>query len=1089
MVSRKSILSSWKENKKYTPTQNYQDSGMETDGIRGETTTALVIQGGKISPVVAYRFGIAGALIALASRKKSIHIARDNRGSSPGLMSAAIAGATGLGVDVKIDGKNGITSTPQCGSYARNDPEAGAAIVIAGSHNPEHQNGLKLFDHQGKKISPKWERITDRVVNAGNLKSEIGKIVREEKIELKRLVKGKKIQQPDIDKEYVKGTVENVRKILAYKKTKTGKPKLLVLDASNGSGSSLARDVARSLKELNIQVINSGKGIINKDCGANILFRKNLLPKGMKMVKKPKAKKYAVQVGSRKPEPVDNVVLWSIDGDNDRNIGCFLKNDGTFEVIDGNKIAAYIVRCIKNNIDKLGLKMKTGYVMTVVANKAAQKYVESKLRISVLRTKVGDKHTRAGAEKFDIGVYYEDTGHGAIHLSSKAKKAIRNYNPKTRSQVQAKDVLIALMDLQNEACGDGVRNSLMVEALLALEGWDIGKLSNIYQEYPKCLVYISIENKKALTTKDNLGLEVLKPVEVKNKIKAIMNKLDKSYEHVTRASGTEPFIKVQVQGPDITKVEQTAHEIAQAVFDNDEIKGKGDKPINIWRNKKFTKFSQYLFKHYDIRGLAKTDLTNENVYQLGRAYATLVRRIENTNKRVTIAVGRDVRLSSPRISKHFIRGTLDSGVNVIDIGLVPIEVSYFAVPYFDVPGSVMITASHNPKEWNGFKPLVGLLNMSPDQIQELRRIAEEEDFLGGKGKLKKRNITSEYIEMIKADIRLGARKWHRMTTKFGLCKAIQEAKKLNLQSKPFKDLKILTDTGNGAVGDIAKRAYQGLGAKVTTINVKRDGNFPNHIPDTFGWEAQKDIIPAMKKTRYDAGFLFDGDGDRLQTFTPSVRNPEGDLILCLLIEPVLEEFPGSKVIYEINCSKAVADHTKALGGIPVEWYVGHTIIRMKLFEDKAPIGGEISGHIYYYDNYLFDDAIFAGAKLLDKLAKSDEDLDQMLDRLPQYIISPQLRYPAPEEGRDKIVESVKKNFKKRGFTVDEKEGAKIIFKKFNGWFLVRGSNTNPEITFKAEAKTKEGYDTIILEAYNELRKYPAVDITKLRNYIKEARIK
>jgi phosphomannomutase/phosphoglucomutase len=1089
MASNRSILSSWRENKKYTPKLNYRDSGMETDGIRGETTSDMVIQGGKISPAVAYRFGIAGALIALASRKCSIHIARDNRGSSPDLMSAAIAGALGLGVDVKIDGKNGITSTPQCGSYGRNDPEAGAAIVIAGSHNPEHQNGLKLFDHQGKKISPKWERITDRVVNAKNLKSEIGKLVREEKIDLTGRVKGKKIVQPNINKEYVKGTVENVRKILVYKKTKTRKPKLLILDASNGSGSSLAREVAKSLKDLNIAVINSGNGIINKDCGANILFRKNLLPKGIKLTKKPSSKKYAVQVGRRKPVPVDNVVLWSIDGDNDRNIGCYLKNDGTFDVIDGNKIAAYIVRCIKNNIDNLGLKMKIGYVMTVVANKAAQQYVQTKLKLSVLRTKVGDKYTRAGAEKFDIGVYYEDTGHGAIHFSPRSKKAIINSNPKTKSQSQAREILLAMMNLQNEACGDGVRNSLMVEALMAKEGWNIEKLANIYHEYPKCLVYISIENKKALTTKDNLGLEVLKPVEVKTRIKAIMKGLGNSYEHVTRASGTEPFIKVQVQGPDRSKAEQTAYEIAQVVYDNSEIKGKGETPVDAWRAKKFTKFNQYLFKHYDIRGLADTDLTNKNVYLLGRAYATLIRRIEKTKKRVTVAVGRDVRLSSPRISKHFIKGMLDSGVNVIDIGLVPIEVSYFAVPYFDVPGSVMITASHNPKEWNGFKPLIGLLNMSPDQIQELRRIAEEEDFLGGKGKFKKRNITDEYIEMIKADIRLGARKWHWMTTKLGLCKAIQEAKKLNLQTLPFKGLKIITDTGNGAVGNIAKRAYQGLGAKVTTINVKRDGNFPNHIPDTFGWEAQKDIIPAMKKTRYDAGFLFDGDGDRLQTFTSTVRNPEGDLILCLLIEPVLEEFPGSKVIYEINCSKAVADHTRALGGIPVEWYVGHTIIRMKLFEEKAPIGGEISGHIYYYDNYLFDDAIFAGAKLLDKLAKSDEDLDQMLDRLPQYIISPQLRYPAPEEGRGEIVEAVKRNFKKRGFTIDEKEGAKIIFKKLNGWFLVRGSNTNPEVTFKAEAKQKVGYNIIILEAYNELKKYPAVDITKLRNYIKEAKIK
>jgi phosphomannomutase/phosphoglucomutase len=1089
MTNNQSILLKWKENRKYKPIANDRDSVMETDGIRGDTTQELVIKGGKISPVTSYRFGLAGALIALAAGKSSIHISRDNRSSSPGLLSAAVEGALGLGVDVKIDGIDGITSTPQCGSYARNDTEAGAAIVIAGSHNPEHQNGLKLFDQHGKKILPKWERITDRIVNANKLETELLKIVNEEHIKITSQARGKTIAQPKIDNEYVQITVQNVRKILQYKRNIKGKAKLLILDASNGSGSRLARDVAKHLKELNIVIINSGQGKINQDCGANLLFNKHLLPKGVLLTKQNGSRISKVKVGRNKSEPVNNVELWSIDGDNDRNIGCHLKNDGTFDVIDGNKIAAYIVRCIKKYVDELGLKINIGYVMTVVANKAAQQYVKVKLSVPVLRTKVGDKNTRAGAEKFDIGVYYEDTGHGAIHFSQSVKKSIINFQPKTKAQVKARDVLIAMINLQNEACGDGVRNSLMVKGLMEIDGWDIGNLTKIYRDYPKFLVYVAIENKKTLKTKDNLGLEVLKPITVKTKIHAVMKELGKGYEHVTRASGTEPYIKVQVQGPDRDKVQETAYKIAQIVYDNEAIKGKGEKPIEVWRAKKYTKFNRYIFKHYDIRGLADTDLTNENVYLLGRAYATLIRRLEKSKRKLTVAVGRDVRLSSPRVNKHFIKGILDSGVNVIDIGVVPIEVSYFSVPYLEVPGSVMITASHNPKQWNGFKPLVGLLNMAPDDIQEMRRIAEENDFLKGKGKLTNRNITNEYIEMIKADIRLGGKKWHRMTSKFGLCKALEKVKDMNLKSKPYNGLKIITDTGNGAVGDIAKRIYQGLGAKVTTINVKRDGNFPNHIPDTFGWEAQKDIIRAMKKTRYDAGLLFDGDGDRLQTFTSTVRNPEGDLLLCLLVEPILEEFPGAKVVYEINCSKAVADHIRSLGGIPIEWYVGHTIIRLKLFKEKAPIGGEISGHIYYYDNYLFDDAIFAGAKLLDKLAKSQEDLDQMLDRLPQYIISPQLRYPTDEEEKNKVLEAVKRNYKKRGFEIDEKEGAKIIFRNLNGWYLVRGSNTNPEITFKAEAKTKKGYNKIILDAYNELKKYPCVDITKLRNYIKEAKIK
>lgn len=1081
------LLTSWRENRKYVPRVNTGDSVMETDGIRGETTGERVIKAGLISISTAYRFGIAGALIALSESKKYMHIAHDNRSSSPALMEAAVNAALGLGVDVKIDGEGGITTTPQCGSYARNDKDAGAAIVIAGSHNPEHQNGLKLFNHRGKKISPKWERITDRIVNARNLKKELLNVVKEESIDFTGRTKGKKIFQPNIDEVYFLETVENIRKILAYKKGRRSK-NIVILDASNGSGSKFARAVAKQLSEFKLAAINTGKGIINKDCGANHVFNKRELPKGANLIQAPKTKQLLIETKGFPPQPLNNVELWSIDGDNDRNIACYLDKTGELQFIDGNKIAAYIVRCIKNNLSKLGLNLKIGYVMTVVANKAAQEYVENKLKLPVLRTKVGDKHTRSGAEQFDIGVYYEDTGHGAIHFSIKAKRAIRAYSGKTATNKQAQATLIAMMDLQNEACGDGIRNSLMVKALMVQEGWSIEDLANIYDDYPKSLVYVSIENKTALKTKDNLGLEILEPLEVKNKIESIMKKLPKNFEHVTRASGTEPYIKVQVQGPDKSKVFNTAYKLAQVVHSNLEIRGLGEKPIDIWKKQTSSKFNPYMFKEYDIRGLAEKDLSNDKVYLLGRAYATLVRRIEG-GKKITVSVGRDVRLSSPRVSKYFIKGIRDSGANVIDIGGIPIEVAYFAVPYFEVPGSVMITASHNPKQWNGFKPLVGLLNMSTEQIQEFRLIAEHEDFLKGKGSYKKQDITNEYIEMIKADIRLGGKKWHKMTTKLGLRKAIETVKRQKLTTKPFKGLKIITDTGNGAVGNIAKRIYHDLGAQVTAINVKRDGNFPSHIPDTFGWEAQKDIIKAMKKTRYDAGFLFDGDGDRLQTFTSTVRNPEGDLILCLLIEPILKEFPGSKVVFEINCSKAVTDHAKALGGIPIEWYVGHTIIRLKLFEEKAPIGGEISGHIYFYDNYLFDDAIFAGAKLLDILAGSDEDLDQMLDRLPQYIISPQLRYPTPEEERGKVVAAIKANYKKRGFEIDEKEGAKIIFRKLNGWYLIRESHTNPELTFKAEAKHKKGYDSIILEAYNELQKYPCVDITRLRNYVKRAKIR
>ena len=1085
MAQARNIFNSWHENQNYIPKVNTGDSVMETDGIRGDTTKENIIQNGKISPSTAYRFGITGAILALAESKNIIHIARDNRSSSPYLLDAAINGALDIGVNVKVDGENGISTTPQCGNYARNDKSAGAAIVITGSHNPEHQNGLKLFDKKGKKVSPKWERITDRIINAKELRKEINKIAMEERISLLKINKGKTILQPNIDDKYVKNTIESVKEILNFRKKKKLNNILFVLDAANGSGSKFAQKVAKELSELNIALINTGEGIINKDCGANYIFNKNMIPIGLKIIKDAKTNNSLIKLKGYNPQPLKKVELWSIDGDNDRNIAYYFDSNGNLSLIDGNKIAAYIIRCIKKNIDQLGFKLNLGYVMTVVGNKAAKEYVEEKLGIPVVRTKVGDKNTRSAAEKFNIGVYYEDTGHGAIHFSNKAKKTIKNLITTSQTEEISKSILLAMMNLQNESCGDGIRNSLLVKALMEQEDWGIEAVGQIYKDYPKCLVHVSIENKNALITKNNLGLNVIKPKKVKETVNRIMQELGNDYEHVTRPSGTEQYIKVQVQGPNESKVEETAYRIAQAVYDNTQIIGKGEKPINIWKEKTSKKINPNIFKEYDIRGLAAKDLTDEKVYLLGCAFGTLVRRIKGEAKEFTVSVGRDVRLSSPRISKNLIKGIRDSGVNVIDVGICPIEVSYFSVPYLDILGAVMITASHNTKEWNGLKPLIGLLNMSSKQGQELKCIAEEEDFLKGKGKLQKKVITDEYIEMVKADIRLGGKKWHEMVNNFGLQKAIEKVKSKKLKSLPFKGLEIITDTGNGAVGDIAKRIYQELGAEVDAINVKRDGNFPSHKPDIFGYDSQKDIINAMKKKKYNAGFLFDGDGDRLQTFSPKIKNPEGDLILCILEEPILKELPKSKVVFEVNCSNALTEHTKALGGVPIEWNVGHTIIRLKLFEEKAPIGGEVSGHFYFYDNFLFDDAIFAGAKLLDILAKSEEDLDQMLNRLPQYINSPQLRFSTPDEERSKIITQLKKSYKKRGITIDEKEGAKIIFDKLNGWYLIRESNTNPELSFKAEAKSQKGYNAIILDAYNELKKYNEIDLSQIEQYIKE----
>lgn len=425
-----------------------------------------------------------------------------------------------------------------------------------------------------------------------------------------------------------------------------------------------------------------------------------------------------------------------------------------------------------------------------------------------------------------------------------------------------------------------------------------------------------------------------------------------------------------------------------------------------------------IFREYDIRGEAGKDLDSVVVRELGRAFGTYVRG----HGRKDVVLGRDCRLSSPLFRDAFLDGLRSAGCDVTDLGVLPTPLLYFAVHAHAHEAGVMITGSHNPPEHNGFKMMEGQETLCGPDIRELRAIIEAGRFASGAGTVRTQDIVPEYRAYVAERIR------------------------------PGKKLRIVVDAGNATGGVVAEPLFRDMGMDVSCLYCDMDGNFPHHHPDPTLPEAMEDLLRAVRDTHADLGVAFDGDADRLGAVDDKGRIIWGDQLLIIFARDILPTHPGAAVISEVKASKVLYDEISRLGGRPVMWKTGHSLIKKKIREEKAVLAGEMSGHIFFADRWFgFDDAIYASARLLEILSRSGRRLSAMLDGLPRTFATPEIRIYASDEVKFDIVEEVRRELAAR-YPVIDIDGVRAVFP--DGWGLVRASNTQAVIVLRFEADTE-----------------------------------
>ncbi|MEP7037749.1 MAG: phosphomannomutase/phosphoglucomutase [Acidobacteriota bacterium] len=435
--------------------------------------------------------------------------------------------------------------------------------------------------------------------------------------------------------------------------------------------------------------------------------------------------------------------------------------------------------------------------------------------------------------------------------------------------------------------------------------------------------------------------------------------------------------------------------------------------------------NENIFREYDIRGIVERDLTDETVAILGKAIGTFFR--QNGAKR--IAVGYDARESGTRFQDLFVESFNETGCDAVLIGRVPTPVLYHTVFTKDVDGGVMITGSHNPPEFNGFKICLGKQTLFGSQIQEIKKIALSGEFSNGTGTRENIEVLEDYERDILSKINLGNRK-----------------------------LKAVVDAGNGMGGVTGVPVYEKLGVELVKLFTEPDSNFPNHHPDPTVTENLQDTIKAVKETGADLGIAFDGDGDRIGIVDETGRIIWGDELMVLLSREILKVKPNSTIIAEVKCSQNLFDDIEKHGGKPLMWKAGHSLIKAKMKETNAALAGEMSGHIFFADRfYGFDDATYAGARVLEILSKTDKTLSELLSDLPETFSTPELRVDCADERKFEIVQKIADKFAKTNevITID---GARILFE--NGWGLVRASNTQAILVLRFEADSEENLNEI-----------------------------
>ncbi len=426
--------------------------------------------------------------------------------------------------------------------------------------------------------------------------------------------------------------------------------------------------------------------------------------------------------------------------------------------------------------------------------------------------------------------------------------------------------------------------------------------------------------------------------------------------------------------------------------------------------------SSSIFKAYDIRGIVGETLTADVVYQLGRALGSEA----YFRGEQVVVVGRDGRLSGPELSDALIQGLKSTGRDVKDIGLVPTPVLYYAAQHLGTGSGVMLTGSHNPPDYNGLKMVIGGETLASEAIQELRKRIDKGDLLTGDGSVETVEVMSDYIGRITSDVQV------------------------------IRPLKVVVDCGNGAAGEAAPELFNALGCKVETLYCDIDGNFPNHHPDPSKPENLTALIQAVQEHGADLGFAFDGDGDRLGVVSSTGAVIWPDRLMMLFAADVLSRNPGAQIIYDVKCTKNLANVISQNGGEPLMWRTGHSLIKGKMKETGALLAGEMSGHLFFKERwYGFDDALYAGARLLEILANDERSPDEVFAALPDSINTPELNVAMAEGEPAIFMEKLRKSAHFAGANIATIDGVRAEFD--NGWGLVRASNTTPSLVMRFEA--------------------------------------
>jgi phosphomannomutase len=445
-------------------------------------------------------------------------------------------------------------------------------------------------------------------------------------------------------------------------------------------------------------------------------------------------------------------------------------------------------------------------------------------------------------------------------------------------------------------------------------------------------------------------------------------------------------------------------------------------------------FNPTILREYDIRGIVGDTLTEADAYALGRTFAA---KAHGEGAR-TIAVGRDGRTHSGMLEAELVRGLTEGGVDVMQIGMGPSPMLYFATHYLDVDGGIQVTGSHNPADYNGFKLLLKGRSVFGEEIQDIGRRALSGHWSEGSGTVEEVDIREAYADRLLQDF----------------------------SGNPFH---IGWDAGNGAAGPILDMLVDRLPGQHHVIYSEVDGRFPNHHPDPTVEANLADLKKLVADRQLDFGIAFDGDGDRIGAVDGLGRVIWGDQLMLILAAPVLEAEPGATIIADVKASQVLFDGIARLGGKPLMWKTGHSLIKAKMKETGAPLAGEMSGHIFFKHRwYGFDDALYAAVRLIEAVSASGKSLTAIMDAMPKSVATPELRFPVDEPRKFAIVEEVRDRLTADGAMVDATDGVRVSTS--DGWWLLRASNTQDVLVARAEAKDEAGVERLVAQIDDQLAK-------------------